>query len=61
AVTDPVRIADFLEVRLQRHPRMIGFMMKKIHHLPPRPSRQQMEELAAKEAMVIITPAPEGR
>ncbi len=56
AVTDPVRIADFLEIRLQRHPRMIGLLMEKAHHLPRRPSRQQLEELAASEAMVVITP-----
>jgi deazaflavin-dependent oxidoreductase (nitroreductase family) len=55
-VTDPVRIADFLEVRLQRHPRMMGLLMEKAHGLPPRPSREQLEALAASEAMVIITP-----
>lgn len=55
-VTDPVRIADFLEVRLQRHPRMIGLLMEKIHKLPRRPSREQLEALAASEAMVVITP-----
>jgi deazaflavin-dependent oxidoreductase (nitroreductase family) len=57
-VTDPVRIADFLEIRLQRHPRMVGLMMEKIHKLPRRPTRQQLEKLAVEEAMVIITPAP---
>ncbi len=60
AVTDPVRIADFLEVRLQRHPRMMGLMMEKIHKLPRRPGREQLEALAASEAMVIITPVSEG-
>jgi deazaflavin-dependent oxidoreductase (nitroreductase family) len=60
AVTDPVRIADFLETRLQRHPRMIGLLMEKAHGLPRRPSRQQLEELAASEAMVVITPLLEG-
>ena len=55
-VTDPGRIADFLEVRLQRHPHMIGLLMEKAHHLPRRPTRQQLEELAAAEAMVVITP-----
>jgi deazaflavin-dependent oxidoreductase (nitroreductase family) len=59
AVTDPVRIADFLEIRLQRHPRMIGLLMEKAHHLPRRPSRLQLEELAASEAMVVITPVQE--
>ncbi len=55
-VTDPARIADFLETRLQRHPFMIGLLMQKAHGLPKRPSRQQLEELAASEAMVIIQP-----
>jgi deazaflavin-dependent oxidoreductase (nitroreductase family) len=55
-VTNPARIADFLEVRLERHPRMIGLMMERIHHLPRRPSRQQLEELAANQTMVVINP-----
>jgi deazaflavin-dependent oxidoreductase (nitroreductase family) len=55
-VTDPARIADFLEVRLERHPFMIGMMMEKAHHLPRRPSRAQLEELAKDEALVIVHP-----
>ncbi len=55
-VTDPVRIADFLEVRLRRHPRMMGLLMEKAHGLPRCPSREQLETLAAAEAMVVITP-----
>jgi len=55
-ITDPSRIADFLDVRLQRHPFMIGLLMQKAHGLPKRPSRQQLEELAASEVMVVITP-----
>jgi deazaflavin-dependent oxidoreductase (nitroreductase family) len=55
-VTDPCRIADFLEVRLQRHPRMVGWMMEKIHHVSSHPTRQQLEQIAASEAMVIIIP-----
>lgn len=55
-VTDPARMADFLEVRLRRHPFMIGLLMEKVHGLPRRPSREQLEKLAASEAMVIITP-----
>ncbi|MFH1524691.1 MAG: nitroreductase/quinone reductase family protein, partial [Chloroflexota bacterium] len=58
-VTDPARIADFLETRLHRHPFMIGLMMQKAHGLPKHPSRQQLEELAASEAMVVITPQEE--
>lgn len=56
-VTDPVRIADFLEVRLQRHPFIIGLIMQKAHGLPKRPSRDQLEKLAESEAMIVISPA----
>lgn len=56
-VNDPARFADFLEVRLKRHPRMIGLIMEKAHGLPRRPSRQQLEELAGREVFVIIHPA----
>ena len=55
-VTDPCRIADFVEVRLQRHPFMIGLIMKRTHGLPKHPNREQLEKLAEKEALVIITP-----
>ncbi len=57
-VTDVSRFADFLEVRLERHPRMIGFIMEKAHGLPSRPSREQLEALAEKEALVIVHPQP---
>jgi deazaflavin-dependent oxidoreductase (nitroreductase family) len=56
-VADPSRFADFMEVRLERHPRMIGFIMEKAHGLPRRPSRAQLEELAKNEAFVIVHPA----
>ena len=55
-VNDPARFADFMEVRLERHPRMIGLIMEKAHGLPRRPNREQLEGLAANEAMVIIHP-----
>ncbi|MBI5944517.1 MAG: nitroreductase family deazaflavin-dependent oxidoreductase [Chloroflexi bacterium] len=55
-VTDPVKFADFLEVRLERHPRMIGLIMEKAHGLPRHPSREQLEELAKTEAFVILHP-----
>jgi len=56
-VADPCRIADFVEVRLQRHPFMIGMIMQKAHGLPKHPSREQLEKLAEDEALVIVTPA----
>jgi deazaflavin-dependent oxidoreductase (nitroreductase family) len=55
-VTDPCRFADFMEVRLTRHPRMIGLIMEKAHGLSRRPSRAQLEELAKNEAFVIVHP-----
>lgn len=55
-VTEVSRFADFLEVRLERHPRMIGLIMEKAHGLPRRPSREQLEKLAGKEALVIVHP-----
>ena len=58
-ITDPSRFADFMEVRLERHPHMIGFIMEKAHGLPKRPSRAQLEEMAKEEAFVIVHPSVE--
>ena len=55
-ITDPTRIADFLELRLQRHPTM----MRAILHsdgLPAQPSRADLEAYARKLAIVIVRPA----
>jgi deazaflavin-dependent oxidoreductase (nitroreductase family) len=54
-VTDPIRIADYLQVRLEHHPRMVGAIMK-THHLPPAPSRAQLEELGKSLVVVAIKP-----
>ncbi|MBN1303982.1 MAG: nitroreductase family deazaflavin-dependent oxidoreductase [Anaerolineales bacterium] len=59
-VTDPSSYADFLEVRLERRPYMIGLMMEKAHGLPRQPSRAQLESLAGEGAMVVIRPQQEG-
>mgnify|MGYP000865103599 CR=1 FL=1 len=56
-ITDAAKIADFLEVRLQRHPRMVGMMMDRMHHVTRTPSRAQLEEIAKDEALVIIRKA----
>lgn len=53
ATTDPARIADFLELRLRRHPRMVGAMLRS-EGLPPRPDRAQLEQLGAELALVAI-------
>lgn len=55
-VSDPAKFADFMEVRLERHPRMIGLILEKAHGLPRRPSRAQLEAMAKTEAFVIVRP-----
>ena len=55
-ITDPSKFADFMEVRLERHPFMIGLIMQKAHGLPRCPSREQLEGLAKDEAFVIVHP-----
>ena len=57
-VTDLERIADFLEIRLQRHPRMIGGMLR-AEGLPPNPSHAQLAAHAENLAMLRITPTEE--
>ena len=54
------RIADFLELRLRRHPRMVGGIMR-LRGVPRHPDRSQLEEYASNLAMVTIAPsAPPG-
>ncbi len=48
-------IADFLALRLERHPRMIGAIMK-ADGLPTRPDRATLETYAGRLALVIVTP-----
>jgi deazaflavin-dependent oxidoreductase (nitroreductase family) len=55
AVTDPVRIADFLELRLRHHPRMVGAMLKS-EGLSAQPDRAELETYAGKLALAIIRP-----
>ncbi len=55
-IVDPSKFADFMEVRLERHPFMIGLIMEKAHGLPKHPSRGQLEALAVDEAFVIVHP-----
>ena len=60
-ISDPAHIADFLELRLERHPLMIGLIMQKAHGLPRRPSRAQLEALAADEVVIEITPVDHSK
>ena len=59
-ITDPLRVADFLELRLRRHPKMIGAILKR-EGLPAQPDRAQLEAYAAKLAMVVVRPEAEIR
>jgi deazaflavin-dependent oxidoreductase (nitroreductase family) len=54
-VTDPVLVADFLELRLRRHPRLVGAMLK-AEGLAAKPSRAELETYAGKLALAIIRP-----
>ncbi len=54
-VTDACRIADFLELRLRRHPRMVGAILRSAG-LSASPRHQELEDYARQLAMVIIRP-----
>ena len=51
-IADQVRIADFLELRLKRHPLMIRLML--LSHGLIRANRTHLERLAAQLALVAI-------
>ncbi len=55
-LTDPKMVADFLAMRLQRHPVMIRLLMW-FEGLPLRFSRADLERFAAEKAVVAIYPA----
>jgi deazaflavin-dependent oxidoreductase (nitroreductase family) len=55
-ITTSTTIADYLETRLDRHPRMMGLIMSRAHGLPLRPSRAQLEDLAQTLVVVAIQP-----
>ncbi len=52
-VTDPKRIADFLETRLQRHPVMMRMMLP-FQGVSPFPSRAGLEKAARGITMVVL-------
>jgi deazaflavin-dependent oxidoreductase (nitroreductase family) len=54
-ITDPSRIANFLQVRLLRHPILVGNILRS-EGLPKKPDRAQLEHFAEKSAMVVIRP-----
>ncbi len=56
-ITDPKSIADFLEVRLRRHPKLIGAMLR-AEGLRIPPERRDLERYAAQLTLVAINPDP---
>lgn len=57
AVTDPGEIADFLEMRLIRHPRMMRLMLR-MEGLRGRITRPDLECISKGKALVILHPLP---
>jgi hypothetical protein len=52
-ITDPARIADFLELRLKRHPIMMKLMLA-VEGLPLRFDRAALKRFAARKALVAL-------
>lgn len=52
-LTEPTRIADFLELRLHRHPRMMRWIMS-AEGLPRRFTRADLEAFAGDKAVVCL-------
>ncbi|KAA3654882.1 MAG: nitroreductase family deazaflavin-dependent oxidoreductase [Chloroflexi bacterium] len=55
-ITDPSRIADFIDLRLHRHPIMVRLIMHLFDHLPLRFTRIDLEQLSKGKALVILHP-----
>jgi deazaflavin-dependent oxidoreductase (nitroreductase family) len=53
AITDVKEVADFLQYRLDLHPRMIGTLMR-AEGLPRKHTRADLEKFAADKAVVAI-------
>jgi deazaflavin-dependent oxidoreductase (nitroreductase family) len=54
-ITDSTKIADYLEMRLKNHPRIVAAMLK-TDGIPPKPTRTQLETYAAQIVLVAIHP-----
>jgi deazaflavin-dependent oxidoreductase (nitroreductase family) len=54
-ITDPVQVADFLELRLRRHPGMIKILLR-LEGLPTKYTRAELEEFAGQKAIVALHP-----
>jgi deazaflavin-dependent oxidoreductase (nitroreductase family) len=58
-VTDPSRIADFIKLRLKRHPVMIRLIITLFDGLPLRFTRADLEKFCQEKAMAILRPIRE--
>jgi deazaflavin-dependent oxidoreductase (nitroreductase family) len=56
-MTDPTQIADFLELRLKRHPLFMGAMLR-LEGLPTKYSRPDLEKFAKRLAIVALGKEP---
>jgi deazaflavin-dependent oxidoreductase (nitroreductase family) len=54
-INEPGKIADFLELRLRRHPSMVGAMFR-AQGYPSIPNRKELEAYAAQRTMVVLRP-----
>jgi len=52
-LTDPNHIADFLELRMKRHPHFMGIMLR-LEGLPRKYSRTDLEKFAKRLAIVAL-------
>lgn len=55
-ITDPVEIADFIELRLRYRPRMIKTLLR-LEGLSSNFTRAELEEFAAEKAVVVFHPS----
>ena len=54
-IQDTGQIADYLELRLQRHPKMVGAIMRS-DGIPCPPQRSDLEEYATRLTLVVVKP-----
>ena len=54
-ITDPLQVADFLAIRLERHPIMVKAIMRR-EGLPKDYTRNDIEQYANQRVIVIIRP-----
>lgn len=55
-VVAPAQIADFIELRLRRHPFMLRLVMHLLDGLPLRFTRADLERMAGEKALAILHP-----